>query len=181
LTAALYNTNNRIDLRTQFTQLFHAINNRAACRNDIFYNANRLSGEYSSPQGFVSRVADTGESISINMTSAESIKTNRLDYFNTKFFSNEGYATIEFNADLPQNVKAVIDIPGYPGGHVVGQNPPYSGNGFIANTSGKLIPEYYIDPGTVSFLDGAEIYEFSSDGVGRLVAVYKYNEGWISI
>jgi hypothetical protein len=59
--------------------------------------------------------------------------------------------------------------------------PPYSGNSFITNTFGKLIPEYYIEPGSVNFLDGAEIYEFSSDGVGRLVAIYKYNEGWVTI
>jgi hypothetical protein len=141
---------------------------------------NYVNGYYT-PQGFVSRVADTGESLSSSMTSSEVININRLDYSGTKFFSNKGYAVIEFATDDYLDIKVPSKISDFPGGKYLNEKPPFSGTGFIANTSGKLIPEYYIEPKSVNFLDGAEIYEFSSDGTGKLVAVYKYDEGWVTL
>jgi hypothetical protein len=58
--------------------------------------------------------------------------------------------------------------------------PPYSGTGFISNQSGQLIPEYYIEKDTVKFLEGAEIYEFTPDGVGTLIAIYQKGK-WVTI
>ena len=49
---------------------------------------------------------------------------------------------------------------------------PYTGNGFVASTDGRIIPEYYMNPSIIP--EGSELWEVNSNG---WVPRYTYHNG----
>jgi len=108
-------------------------------------------------------------------TSAEVYYGLRLDYDDITFKPTVGYAMIEFYVP---NASSVVKVPTnnemlglINNAHPYNGDIPFTGNGFTGNTSGRLIPEYYIERGTPIF-SGARMYTVSPNGTKTLIAEY---------
>lgn len=100
----------------------------------------------------------------------------RMDYPGTTFTSDDSSVYV-----MRFQVREVSDVSvpyGRDMGGTVDKEPPFTGNGFT-QAKDDIIPEYYF-PNGASIQPGAEIWEITSDGNQRLVAVFN-GETWIPV
>ncbi len=86
--------------------------------------------------------------------------------------TDEFVTVIRFTSSDTQNIKIPYgdNMPNPAGGNVSKMTPPFTGNGFTAATNGEIVPEFYTDG--VSLQDGAEMFQITSRGEEKLIAVY---------
>jgi hypothetical protein len=86
----------------------------------------------------------------------------RLNYPNSNFATNRGYATLEF--DLPNADSASVPYSASMGTGGTAANPyPFTGNGFISTVDGKIRPEYTLGGG-IGIPDNTILKKYAPDG-----------------
>ena len=124
-----------------------------------------MDGTYKQVGGYVSRAQDV---VSLNSYD-EIYESLRLDYPNTAYQvdTDEYMAVIRFKTDDV----SLMDIPyGHEFGGDVTASQPFTGNGFLKSTNGRVIPEYKC--GRMNMQEGAEIIRIGKDGSQKLLGVY---------
>ena len=123
-----------------------------------------LDGTYNTVGGFVTTAKDAK-----HLSTFDDVYYGmRLDYNGTPFNLSDGsYGVIRYKTITPN-----ATVPKLPN---VSDPPPFTGNGFTGGTNGKLgVPEWKT-PYNIP-VDGAELWEVSSDGTETLKAVFNANQ-----
>ena len=130
--------------------------------------SNNVGSNPKSVGGFIAKVED------LDVDNADCIYRDlRLDYDNTKFASNKGFATIEFETD-----HMVDAVRPYDSKWKETYDPPQTLTG-LTGSNEKIIPEFCLDQ-RINLDDGAVLRVFNEGGNPDAVYILK-NNVWVEV